>query len=120
MFLNGRAGERRFAGKNRRRTLTLERTRWPFGSVSFPKLNPPSSHRLSNVLERLRPKVITGYLNLTSDLPIGIVRHANSAGLSNALQPSGDIDAIAKDVVIIKNDISDVNSHAEFDPLILR
>src|SRR5258708_25734178 len=99
-------GDRRLVGKHKRRSLNLERTRLRLGSASFTKLNPPSSHRLSNVLERLRPKVITGYLNLTSHLPLGIVRHANSARLSNALQPTGHIDSIAKALVIIKNDIS--------------
>lgn len=84
------------------------------------KLNPPSSHWFGNVLEGLRPKVVAGDLDLAPDLPIGIVRQADAARLGNALKPSGNIYAVAENVVVIKNDVTDVNTDAKFDPLILR
>jgi len=86
-----------FVGERERRSLARRRTRLRLRSALTAKLNPPSSHWLGNVLEGLRPKVITGDLDLASDLPIGIVRHANSAGLSNALQARDDVDAVVED-----------------------
>jgi hypothetical protein len=47
-------------------------------------------------------------LDLAPNLPIGIVRHADAARLGNALQPRGDVDAVAENVVVIKNDVTDM------------
>ena len=66
------------------------------------------------------PKIVTGDLDLAPDLPIGVIRHANAARLGDAFKPRGDIDAVTEDVVVIKNDVTDVDADAEFDPLILR
>jgi hypothetical protein len=84
------------------------------------KLNPPSSHWLCNILEGLRPKVVACNFDLTPDLPIGVIRQANAARLGNAFKACGDIDAVAENVVVIKNDVTDMDTDAEFDPLILR
>jgi len=40
--------------------------------------------------------------------------------LGNALQPRGNVDAIAKDIVVVDDDVADVNAYAKFDPYILR
>ena len=100
---------------------------WPAGepgcAIAAPwttKPNPPCPHRLGNVLEGLRPKVVAGNLDLAPDLPIGVIRHANSARLGDAFKPRGNIDAVTEDVVVIKNDVTDVDADAKFDPLILR
>jgi hypothetical protein len=82
--------------------------------------NPPRPHRLSNILEGLRSQIITGNLDLAPDLPIGIIGNADPARFSDALKAGSNVDAIAEDVVVIENDVTDVNADAEFDPLILR
>ena len=55
----------------------------------------PYPHRLSDVLENLRSHVVEGDLDLASDLSIGVVGHADAAGLGNALEASSDIYAVA-------------------------
>src|SRR5258706_1476917 len=72
----------------------------------------------SNILEGLRSHIITGNLDLAPDLPIGIIGHADPARFGDALKAGSNVDAIAEDVVVIENDITDVNPDAEFDPLI--
>ena len=100
---------------------------WPAGepgcacAALWPvKLNPPRPHWLGNVLEGLRPKVVAGNLDLAPDLPIGVIRNADAARLCNAFKPCGDVDAVTENVVVIKNDVTDMDTDAEFDPLILR
>ena len=50
----------------------------------------------------------------------GVIGEAYAARLGNAFQPRGDIDAVTENVVVIKNDVTDMDTDAEFDPLILR
>ena len=102
------------------RSLARRRTRLRLRSALTTKLNPPRPHRLGNVLEGLRPKVVAGNLDLAPDLPIGVIRHADAARLGDAFKPSGDVDAVTEDVVVIKNDVTDVDTDAKFDPLIFR
>src|SRR5262249_20543616 len=56
-------------------------------------------------------------IDLATDLTLRIVRDANAARLRNAFKTGGDIDAIAKDVVVIDNDVADVNADAKFNAL---
>jgi hypothetical protein len=79
--------------------------------------NPPRPHRLSNILEGLRSHIITGNLYLAPDLPIGVIRHADPARFGDSLKAGSNVDAIAEDVVVIENDITDVNADTKFDPL---
>ena len=90
------------------------RALWPLSRTA------PRAHWLGNVLEVLRPKVVANNLDLAPDLPIGVIRHTNSARLGNAFQPCGNIDAVAENVVVIKNDVTDMDTDTKFDPLILR
>ena len=54
-------------------------------------------------------------------LPIGVLRETNCARLRNALQPRGDIDAVAHQVAVALLDhVTDVNPSAEFDPAVHR
>ena len=61
----------------------------------------PGAHRLGDVLQRLLAQVVEGDLDLAADLPVRVVRHADAAGLGNAFQPRGDVDAVAEDVVVV-------------------
>ena len=68
----------------------------------------------------MRPKVIAGDLDLAPNLPIGVIGYANAARLGNTLQPGSNVDAVAKDIVVIDDDIADMDTDPEFNPDILR
>src|SRR4029079_13085225 len=46
--------------------------------------------------------------------------HADTAGFGQRLQPRGDVDAIAEDVVVVDDDVADVDADAKRDPLLWR
>jgi hypothetical protein len=52
-------------------------------------------------------------------LTLRIVRDANAARLRNPFKTGGDIDAVAKDIIFIDYDVTDVDANAKFDPLVL-
>ena len=76
----------------------------------------PCAHRLCNVLQGLLADVIEGDIDLAADLPVRIVGDADAAGLGDALEARGDIDAIAENIVVVDDDVADVNADAKFDP----
>ena len=47
-----------------------------------------------------------------------LVRHANSAGLGDALQPGGDIDAVAEDAVFVIDDVAEIDADTELHALL--
>ena len=82
--------------------------------------DPPCPNRLGNVLQQLRAKVVADDFELAAGFPTGTLRQANAAWLGNALQPHGDIDAVAEDVVLVENDVPHMDADAELDPSIRR
>ena len=70
--------------------------------------------------EGLRPKIVPTDIDLAANLPIGIVGDADTARLGDALEPRGDVDAVAEDIVVVDDDVADVDADAKFDPLVLR
>ena len=59
-------------------------------------------------------------LDLAADLPLRVVGNADAAGLGDAFQPGGDVDAVAENIVVIDDDVADVDADAEFDARVLR
>ncbi len=54
-------------------------------------------------------------------LPIGVLGETDRARLGDALEPRGDIDAVAHEIAVaLLDDVADVDSDAEFDPPVLR
>ncbi len=90
-----------------RHTLTIE-------------LDPPCSHWLGDVLEVLLADIVEADLDLAPNLSISVIRYANAARLGNTLQPSSDIDSVAKDIVVVNDDITNMDADAEFNSDILR
>ena len=80
------------------------------------KLGPPSSHWFGNVLEDLRPKILAGNFDLAPDLPIGVVRNADTTRFGDPFKAGSDIDAITKDVVFVDDDIADMDADPKLDP----
>jgi hypothetical protein len=54
---------------------------------------------------------------LTAHLAERVFRDADAAGLGNAFQPRGDVDAIAVDVAVFDDDVAKVDTDPEGDPL---
>ncbi|MCP1972437.1 hypothetical protein J2R87_006177 [Bradyrhizobium elkanii] len=79
---------------------------------------PPSTNWLRNILQELRPQVLEGRVDLAANLPLRVIGDADPARFGNPLQARCDVDAIAKDIVVIKNDVADVDSDSEFEPLL--
>ena len=51
---------------------------------------------------------------------MGFIGHANPARFGNTFKPSGNVDAVAKDVVVVDDDIADMDAEPEFNSHILR
>jgi hypothetical protein len=50
------------------------------------------------------------------DLPVGVLGKANRAGFGDALQPRGDVDAVAHQIAVaLLDDVAQVNADAELD-----
>src|SRR5262249_12618481 len=59
-------------------------------------------------------------VDLIADLPVSVLRNANSAGLSNPLQAGCDVYTITEQVLPLDHHITQVNSYPELDPLLGR
>ena len=68
----------------------------------------PGAHRLGNVLERLWTDVIKCDIDFGSDLTLRVVQNAYSASLGNCLKASRNVNTIAKNIIVVGNDITDV------------
>ena len=82
-------------------------------------LDDDSIHRLGNILQRLRTHIVEGDINLAADLPLGVIGNADAAGFRNPFEPRGDVDAVAKDIVVVDNDVADVDADAKLYPPVL-
>ena len=56
---------------------------------------------------------------LSLHLPAGVVGDADAARLGQRLEPCGDVDAVAEDVVAIDDDVAEIDADAELDAPIL-
>ena len=54
-------------------------------------------------------------VDLAAHLAKGVFRDTNAAGLGDALEPCGDIDAVADDVVALDDHVTKINADAPFD-----
>src|SRR5205085_11887186 len=77
-------------------------------------------HRLGDVLQVLSTHVGKDEINLAADLPLRVIGNADAAGIRDTLKPRGDVDTVAKNIVVVDDDITDVNPDSEFDPDVLR
>src|ERR1700687_939280 len=80
----------------------------------------PRAHRLGNILQRLQTHIVEGNIDFAADLALGVIGDADASGFRDPFQTRGDVDAIAKNIVVVDDDVADVNADAEFDPDILR
>jgi hypothetical protein len=110
-------GDGRFVGEREHPRLAHSRTCIYRGRSLTSQPNPPGPHGLSNIFEGLLSHVVPGNLDLTPDLPIGIIGNADPARFGDALKAGSNIDPIAEDIVVFNDNITDVNADSKFNPL---
>jgi len=67
----------------------------------------------------LRAHIFEGYIDLATNLPVSIVGNADPTGLRDPFEARGNIDAIAKDIVVVDDNITDVNADAKLNAIVL-
>jgi hypothetical protein len=73
--------------------------------------------RLDDVLELGSAEIADLEIEPPLHLPVGLLRQTDRAWLGDALQPRGDIDAVAHQVAVtLLDDVANVDADAEFDP----
>ena len=80
----------------------------------------PGAHRFSDVFQCLKAHIIVGEIDLAADLPVCVIGDADAARLRDSFEACRDVDAIAKNIVVIDDDVADVNADTKFDPAVLR
>ena len=73
------------------------------------------AHRPGDVLERLLAEVLEGEIELACGVLVHPRRDADAARLGQAFEPRRDIDAVAKDVAVLDDDVAEIDADAELD-----
>src|SRR5215469_14414851 len=77
------------------------------------------SHRIRDVFKLMLPHIAGMNREFTFDLLIGVFRKAERTRPSQRLHPSGNIDTIAINVVVIvDDDVANIDADAKFDSTI--
>ena len=88
------------------------------GLADFERIDPD---RLGDVLELGRAEIGDREIEPPLDLPIGVLGETDRAGLGDALQARGDIDAVAHQVAVrLLDHVAQMNADAELDPALGR
>ena len=62
------------------------------------------------------PRSVTSRSSRALDLAVGVLRETDRAGLGDALEPRGDVDAVAHQVAVaFLDDVAEMNADAELD-----
>ena len=102
------ARRRGFFGRRSRRGLRHG------GLADVERIDPD---RFRDVLELCRAEIGDSDVESPFDLPVGLLGQADRAGLGDALQPRGDIDAVAHQVAVgLLDDVAEMNADAKLDP----
>jgi hypothetical protein len=113
MFWNGRIAIEGLSGKE---SVGFSGTAWERKCCLFPP-DPVRADRAGDVLERLLAQVDESLVDAVANLLVGGSRHAHAAGLTDALQPCGNVDAIAHQIAIaLFNHVANMDAEAKLDP----
>src|SRR6266853_877247 len=74
-------------------------------------------HRSRDVLQLDLALVVETYIDPVTDLIVNSTRDRNASRHSDAFEPRCNIDAIAEDIVVVDDDVSQMDADAELDPL---
>ena len=61
---------------------------------------------------------LTSSVELAFDLLVGVVGNADCTRASQRLHAGGDVDAVAVDIALVDDDVTDIDADAELDPAI--
>jgi hypothetical protein len=106
----GKNGDRRLIGQCERRSRRCE-----FGNGHLRKVEPVNVHWPPNILEALLAAIDEFGRHLALHLPPGVLGNRDTARFGDALDTSCDIDAVAKNVVALDNDVAHVDADSELD-----
>ena len=88
------------------------------GLADFKRIDPD---RLGDVLELGRAEIGDREIEPPLHLTIGVLGETDRAGLRDAFEPRGDIDAVAHQVAVaLLDDVAEMNADAKFDALVGR
>ena len=73
------------------------------------------ANRLGDVLDAMAAERTVIEIELVPDLVVDGLRDADRAGLGERLEPRGDVDAIAKDVVAVDDDVAEIDADPQFE-----
>jgi len=93
-------------------TLTGSWRRW--------RPNPENADWPREILQRLLTEILEGEVEAARGVFLNARRDADTAGLGKAFEPRGDINAIAKYVAVLDDDVALVDADAELDAAIRR
>ena len=79
-----------------------------------------NEQRPRDVLEALLAEVVKLGIDFAAHLTEGVLRDADAAGFGDPFESCRDVDAIAVDVAVFDNDVAEVHSDPEGDPLFFR
>ena len=106
---------RRFRGAGPRR----RQRRFRLGRLA--DLQRIDADRLGDVLELSVAEIADLQIEARLDLTIGILGETDGAGLGDAFEPRGDVDAVTHEIAVTLLDyVADVDADAEFDALFRR
>ena len=71
------------------------------------------------MLDRVLPLVVEAEGQLAANVIVGGMGHHDPAGLGEAFQPHGDVDAVAGDVAVLDLDIAEMDADPELQPALL-
>src|SRR5262249_54027377 len=75
-------------------------------------------HRPRDVLQLLLTRVLEVHVELVAHLTVGVVGNANAARLRDVFEPSSDVDAVAENVTVLNDNVTDVDADTELDALV--
>src|SRR6516165_1908921 len=81
---------------------------------------PIDAHRAGDVFEALLAEIRERGLYLALHLAEGVFRDADAARLSEPFEPRGDVDAVAEDVALLDDDVTEIDTNAKFDAALWR
>src|SRR6516162_4802869 len=109
MFSNGSSAIDGLSGeRERRRHLRCS----CFGLAELRAEHP---HRPRNVLDLLLAEIVEGDVEAVAHLLVRRGTEANPARLGQRFEPGRYVDAVAKDVAVLDDDVADIDAHAKFD-----
>ena len=105
--LRRRGGALHFGRRDRHRRFRLRRL------ADFERID---VDRLGDVLELGRAEIADRHLEPSLDLPVGVLGETDRPGLGDALEPRGDIDAVAHEVAVaLLDNVAEVDADAKLD-----